>query len=277
MANIPVLVYHSMRIHGMEYQDNDLVALASDLELIADLDMEVVPLREALRQVRDGPSRQGRKLVALTCDDGGDFDFHDLNHPVAGPQRSVISILRGYKRRHAGRNAHITSFVIVSPEARLELDKTCMVGRGWWNDSWWKPAVESGLMDIANHGWDHNHDALPARFHDGVRRGTFKSICTEALADRQIRVAANYLAQKAPNPGARLFAYPYGESNDYLVNEYFERFGAEIGIDAAFGDEPTYLSPSSNNWNLPRFICGRDWRTSSRLVEILEGACRRGA
>lgn len=267
MKGIPVLVYHSMRIHGIDYQNNDLVALAADLDLFARNDFMVIPLRDAI-----STRRSERKVVALTCDDGGDFDFVDLPHPTAGMQRSVIGILRDFKNRHVERSVHITSFVIVSPEARTELDKTCMIGRGWWNDFWWKRAVDTGLMDIGNHSWDHNHDALPVTFHDGTPRGTFKSITNQALADGQIRRAAAYLSRKAPNPGMHLFAYPYGESTDYLVNEYFERFGREMGIEAAFGDEPTYLTPSSNKWDLPRFICGRDWKSSSQLLEILEGS-----
>lgn len=271
---VPVLVYHSMRIHGREYQDNDLCALATDLELIQSEGMTVIPLHRLVGALRGGGNSPAEKrYVALTCDDGGDFDFHDLPHPIAGGQRSVLNILRDFKDSHAAASAHITSFVIVSPEARVELDKTCMIGRGWWNDDWWQPAISTGLMDIGNHSWDHNHDALPAAFHvNGVQRGTFSTICTRQLADSQIRVAADYLKDRAPNPGDRLFAYPYGEANRYLVDEYFPAYASEIGIDAAFGDTPDYVCEESQIWDLPRFICARDWKSPAQLLAILREA-----
>lgn len=271
---VPILVYHSMRIHGREYQDNDLCALATDLELIQSEGMTVTPLSRLVGVLRGGGNSSAEKrYVALSCDDGGDFDFHDLPHPVAGGQRSVLNILRDFKDRHAAASAHITSFVIVSPEARGELDKTCMIGKGWWNDDWWQPAISTGLMDIGNHSWDHNHDALPAAFHvNGVQRGTFSTISTRLLADSQIRVAAGYLKDRAPNPGDRLFAYPYGEANRYLVDEYFPAYASEIGIDAAFGDTPDYVSKESPIWDLPRFICARDWKSPAQLLAILREA-----
>jgi polysaccharide deacetylase len=267
---IPVLAYHSMKIHGTSYAENDLVALASDLETIAGCGYRILPLRELTRRWlrQDGLPDDG-KVVALSCDDGADFDFHDLPHPTAGAQRSVLNILRDFRTRRPEAAPHITSFVIASPQARLELDRTCMIGRGWWNDEWWRDAVASGLMHIANHSWDHNHDALPERFAHGVARGTFKSIATRELADLEIRQAQEFLRSRVPHEGNGLFAYPYGEANDYLAQEYFPRFAAGLGIDAAFSDVAGYITADCERWRLPRFVFGRDWTSGAGLERIL--------
>jgi peptidoglycan/xylan/chitin deacetylase (PgdA/CDA1 family) len=270
---IPILTYHSMKIHGNDYAANDLVALASDLETVRARGFRIAPLQDLVQEwLRDPGALAAEKVVAITCDDGGDFDFHDLPHPTAGTQRSVLNILRDFHARHAGSPPHVTTFVIVSPEARVELDKTCMIGKGWWNDTWWREAAASGFMHVANHSWDHNHDALPARFSHGVKRGTFTSIASRGLADLEIRDAREYLHHRSPNPGDALFAYPYGEWNDYLVERYFPDCAAHIGIMAAVGDEATYFSPGSNRWKIPRFVFGRDWKSPQELERILDGA-----
>ena len=166
----------------------------------------------------------------------------------------------------------MTSFVIVSPEARAELDRSCMIGRGWWNDTWWGEAVASGFIDIANHSWDHNHDALPECLSHGVQRGTFRSIASRDLADIEIRRAQELLVRRVPNPGIALFAYPYGECNDYLVGEYFPRYAPQLGIQAAFTDAADCFEANANPWAVPRFICGRDWKRPQDLDMILDDA-----
>lgn len=270
---IPILTYHSMKIHGADYGNNDLVGLASDLETVRARGFRIVALAELVRQWRQSPQElESRKCVAFTCDDGGDFDFHDLPHPTAGEQRSVLNILRDFQARHREQPPHITSFVIASPEARVELDKTCLIGRGWWNDTWWREAAASGLMDIANHSWDHNHEALPERFSHGVERGTFKTIATRRLADEEIRAAHEFLRARVPNAGNALFAYPYGEFNEYLVEEYFPAFGDAMGIAAAFSDTAGYLCAQANRWKIPRFVFGRDWNSPEGLQRILAEA-----
>jgi len=164
--------------------------------------------------------------------------------------------------------------VIVGPEARRELDKACMGGRGWWNDAWWREAAASGLLHIANQSWDYNHAALPDFFSHGVPLGTFRSIATRELADAEIARAAEYLRVHAPNPGDTLFAYPYGESNEYLAGEYFPRFGARLGIVAAFTREPACFTAGAARWRIPRFVFGRDWKSPAELERILAGAAR---
>lgn len=272
---IPILTYQPMHIDGNDYRANDLKALASDLRQLTDSGFKIVPLRSVVDAWLDNRgSELNGKLVALACDDGSDFDYVDLPHPTAGTQRSVFNILRDFAADNPGKQdeINITSFVIVSPEARAALDSTCMIGKGWWTDAWWSPAIRSGLMHIGNHSWDHHHESLPHSFSQGVPRGTFLTINSKGLADYEIRLAAEYLREHAPNPGIELFAYPYGESNPYLTREYFPRYGTELGIKAAFTDRAAFLEPGSSRWEIPRFMCGRDWRSPAELQAILDAA-----
>ncbi len=261
-----------MRIAGSTYRTNDLIALSRDLEIIENHGFRVIKLSTLIADRARFAETVNGKFVALTCDDGGDFDFYDLPHPAYGTQRSVMNRIVDFRSKHPDSSAHITSFVIVSPEARVELDRTCMVGKSWWTDSWWRRAISSGLMEIGNHSWDHNHDSLTGPSYSGSRRGTFCVISTKELADLQIRKSSEWLHQSAPNPGAFLFAYPYGESNAYLRDTYLPTYGRELGVAAAFGTDAKYFDGESSVWNIPRFVCGRDWSDPAGLEAILDGA-----
>ncbi len=270
---IPVLTYHAAFVNGSNYQDNNLMAFAEDLRLVDRLGLKIIPLTLVVRALVEGhPVPQ--YSVAISLDDGTDFDYVDLHHPVFGLQRSFLNTMRDFVAEFGSARQptlHATSFVIASPAARDELDKRCLMGAHWYNDTWWAAAVSTNLMGIANHSWDHNHPDTTTLNGD-VGRGTFRSIDNVTLADHQIRLAQNYLINKAPNPATALFAYPYGESNDYLEQEYFPRFGRELGIAAAFSTQPAPITEGASRWNLPRFVCAADWKSRDDLARILRDA-----
>ena len=273
--NIPILTYHSMSISGNEAANNDHKALAADLEVIDALGFEIQPLAALVTAWLEEPARlEGRRLVALTCDDGPDFDFRDIEHPQWGVQRSFLNILRDFRasRPSAQPGLHITSFVVVSPRDRAELDRVCMHGRGWWGEDWWSEAIASGLMGIASHSWDHNHAALASAHLPGTRRGVFTTIDTPQAADYQIAQASRYLWERAPNPAARLFAYPYGPHNEYLAREYFPRRAQELRIDACFADGARPWTQACDRWALPRFVHARDWHEPDDLARLLSAS-----
>jgi peptidoglycan/xylan/chitin deacetylase (PgdA/CDA1 family) len=203
--------------------------------------------------------------VALTCDDGSWFDWHDLDHPTCGPQRSFANILRDFAAE-TGAAAHMTSFVIVSPDARAILDRTCLIGRGWWGDDWWRDAEREKLIAIESHSWDHNHHTLPETVQREQRTGTFRTIDTHADADAEIRRANDWLDAHCRVPRAGLFAFPYGETNEYLLRDYLPRHVAEHRLRAAFGTEPRPVGFDSDRWNLPRYVCGHHWRSADELL-----------
>lgn len=276
---VPVLAYHAVNIAGNDYATNDHVAFAADLRLIDALGLRVVPLQ----RVADALAGRSRdtldRTVALTCDDGSNFDYFDLDHPAHGPQRSLHNLMTDfcYERGFdAQPDLHLTTFVIASPDARAEIDRRCLVGRGWMGEAWWRPALQSGRIAIENHGLDHNHSVLPGPGIDGMPRGTFEAVDNHARADAEIRAAARYIDSRIAPFRTRLFCYPYSQSNDYLRREYFPRHGDEHGMDAAFGGDPQPVTESSDRWNLPRYVCGHHWKSPGELEAILRDTALRG-
>ena len=267
---VPILTYHAAYVSGMGYASNDHAGFAADLAALGRLGWRV----ESLRRVVDaflGKAVLEGKVVGLAFDDGTDFDFHDLDHPSWGVQRSMFNILRDYEAAHplAQPGLHATSFVVVSPAARVALDASALAGRGWWTDGWWKPAIASGRWGIANHSWDHNHGGIGPTAAGVAAADTFRSVDSFAAAEAEIGQAAAFLKLYAPNPGDALFAYPYGEVNDYLALEYLPCEGERIGVVAAFGCEAGPLTAASPRWNLPRYVFKRDWNAPEELVRLL--------
>ena len=262
---LPVLCYHGMNVHGSDYANNDHVAFEADLALLAAENRSVVPLHDAVA-ARENGVELPKNAVAISFDDGSWFDWHDLEHPALGLQRSFATAMRASRSRFP-RGLHATSFVIVSPEARAFLDRTCMIDRGWWSDAWWRDAEAEGHIAIENHSWDHNHETLP-----GSSRGNFATIDDYTKADAEIRVASDWLAENLPAERPRLFAYPYGETNDYLVREYFPTYTSEHRCTAAFTTDARPMTPADDRWALPRYVCGRDWRTPDELQRVLADA-----
>ena len=267
---VPVLTYHSNNVVGNDYADNDHVALADDLDRIHAAGIGIVPLSRVV-DVRLGVADPAsvENAVALCCDDGSWFDWHDMDHPTCGRQRSFANILRDFAR-DTGAPVHMTSFVIVSPAARVVLDRTCLVGRGWWTDAWWPDAEREGLIAIESHSWDHNHATLPETVQRDGRRGTFRSIDTHALADAEIRQANDWLDAHVRTPRAGLFAFPYGETNDYLLRDYLPRHADEHRLRASFGTDSRPVGFDSDRWNLPRYVCGHHWRSPDALMRLIE-------
>ena len=274
MHPVPILTYHATNITGNDYVTNDHVALAADLRLIDTLGYTIVPLECVVHALLEGASLPD-KALAITLDDGTDFDYRDILHPSYGMQQSMFNILDAF-RKEAGITRqpwlHITSFVIVSPEARQDLDAYGMAGTGWFNHDWWIPAARSGRMAIANHSWDHNLSGVRTA-SPRIRRDTFTCIDTPEQADFQIRQARDFIRRLLPRHApVRLFAYPFGEGNDFLLKEYFPRGCVHTGTLAAFSTEPAPVGTGANRWFLPRYVCGQHWNSPQALEYLLNHA-----
>lgn len=273
MLPVPILVYHATNVDGNDYASNDHVAFAHDLRLLDSLGFRIVPLGQVVDALLD-ENVLPDKAVAITFDDGTDFDYHDLPHSKHGLQRSMLNIMRDFiAERGPARqpSLHATTFVVVSPAAREEMDRKCLAGSDWYRDTWWKPAVASGLLAVANHSWDHNHPTVTSTSRRSAA-GTFRCIDYLALADLEIRRARDYIDAVAPNAGAGLFAYPYGDTNDYLLTEYFPLGESVTGARAAFGTQPGHVGIGANRWHLPRYVCGANWHSPEELSVLLHGA-----
>lgn len=266
--SFPILTYHSQIFHSNHYFGNDHVALARDLELIHEAGMRIAPLSHLvdwLDQARDDRELEGS--IFLTFDDGSNFDVQDLEHPQFGMQRSFKGIMEDFAdRRDLGRvgGLHATSFVIASEGNRKQIDEEALFARGWMSSDWWRETDAAGLIAIENHSWDHNHPAL-----EGEGRGNFHSINTPEQCRQQI-VRASRAIGEITGRRPEFFAYPFGESNAYLREVYFPGFGEEHGCKAAFGTDPAHADRSSDRWNLPRYVCGRDWTDPEGLRRIIE-------
>ncbi len=272
MRSAHVLTYHSGNICGNDYASNNLVALDQDLELIRSLGFPLIPLWTlADAVVRRDFAALPECSVAITLDDGLDFDFLSLVHPTHGPQRSVYQILRNFSARYDCQ-VHATSFVIASPDARRQIADREMLGHQWINESWWRGAVASGLVHIGNHSWDHVSPSVRHDPSEACRRSSSKFIDNPEAADRQVRDARNYIEQIAPNPCSALLAYPYGDYSAFLIDEYLPDERNNHGTIAAFTSEPGTVTELSNRWMLPRYMCGEHWNSPAALASLLRSA-----
>ena len=86
---VPILTYHGVNVAGNEYAGNDHVAFAADLELIHALGLRIVPAQWLVDNLLGRAGHDLRRCVVLTCDDGSNFDYYDLDHPEHGSQRSA--------------------------------------------------------------------------------------------------------------------------------------------------------------------------------------------
>lgn len=269
---VPVLTYHAVNIAGNDYANNDHVAFAADLRLIDDLGLRIVPVHWVVNQLLGLAERDLSGCVALSCDDGSDFDYFDLDHPQHGPQTSLFNVMREL-RIERGRDCqpdlHLTAFVIASAQARETMDTACLAGKDWMRDSWWRAASISRLMAIENHSFDHNHPCLAEPGAGGMPRGSFLDVNTAQRAEAEITTAQQILNDHLAPYRASLFCYPFGHAPEYLRAQWLPENGAKIGLKAAFGDGAQPLSQDSDIWNLPRYICGWHWKSPTELEAIL--------
>ncbi len=263
---IPILGYHSLHAPGNDYTTNDHIALEQDLKLIRDKGLTVLSASTLVDYLLNKRwNKLNGNYVVLSFDDAPDVDYYNFQHPDLGCIKSFHALIQEY-------NVPAISFVIASPEARIELDKTCIAGRNEWRDSWWNDAIDHGLLEIGNHSWDHNHETLKIVAQRNQLKGNFHVIDSWEDADNQIRKAEQYIQNKTKYRATGLFAYPYGQTNDYLVRQYLPDYQHQHTIKAAFTTSGQYVTPDSNRWEIPRFICGDHWKQPEELKAILKQA-----
>lgn len=279
-VKIPVLGYHSAWILGDTYQTNDHIALSHDLRTIHAQGFHIVPLVWIVEWILGRREEATlRKAIAITFDDGADFDYYDIDHPQHGPQRSFYNILRDFQKEFGSAAQpflHASSFVIASPEVRQAIDKRSYAGLAWMTDGWWKEAHGSGLMSIYNHSWDHNHPDASSVYEKNQNKGSFFSIDTFVECQGEVKRAAEYIQQRIAPAWPDVFAYPWGQSSEYIRETYFPEFVAQHRTIAAFAAGGGYVTKASSRWNLPRFGSAapwpEGWGSTEQLMQILQGA-----
>ena len=191
------------------------------------------------------------------------FDYEEVEYRDFGLQTSTRSILRN-------SNTHITLFAIASVRAREQIGAETLGNDSFMTNSWWREADQSPWAAIENHGWDHCHPAVSEPVGGA---GTFSGVSDFESCNQQVNIAADSIAAitgRRPD----LLAYPYGESSDFLRNTYLPEYENEHGMRAAVSTTPDYASLKSNRWDIPRFICGRDWNSPEGFQQILDQAKR---
>ncbi len=266
------------------------MALRQDLETLHQRGYVVVPvywIAEWVAGLRDG-STLPNKVVGITFDDGANLDWIDGNGPYDICKWSFRSVLQEFKSRHPELpwySPHAASFVLASPEARR------LIGGGTMTDSWWGAANSSGIMEVYNHGMDHDHDSIRSATRDDtvsapltvwlpvgaygdnqwLGRANFYRIDSYWESNYEVSKAAAYIKTKI-GVWPDLFAYPYGHASPYLRDTYFPAYWNEHQTLAAFCLGNTYLTKSSHRFCLPRFSYGSAWTTPTGLANLLDGA-----
>jgi len=266
-----ILAFHSHNIAGNTYETNDHVALDGSLGLLGELGIPVLRLADIVRALRERTFGElPARFAAITMDDGSDYDWKPLTHPVHGPQEPMGAIVRRHTRAILGifarRRACATAFVIASPEARDQITGPAKPYR--LSDDWWAEAQSSGYFDIGCHGWNHVHPLV-----EEVRRSpdlveAFGNVRTPEEAERQVTQAARFIRGRAGAAAAHLFAYPYGQVSDYLADTWLP---AQDDVLAAFTTVDRPLEAGADPWRLPRYVCGWHWKSSDDLRAILAG------
>lgn len=267
---VPVLTYHAANIESNTYRANDHLALKQDLANLHRWGYSIVSLRQLFAWHQGQFTLEGR-TVAISFDDGTDFDFHDIKHPACGRQRSMANILRDHSTA-TGQQVYAALFVVASPQARELLDQRGLVGRGWWKDDWWAAANQSEELSIECHSWDHLHPDLDTVAHSDNLKGNFSAVSSWTDCDIQFRQAGDYLASKMGGARPDFFAYPWGQYSEYMTHEYLPQYQQQHGFKAAFSTEPEAVTRAHSRWALPRFVCGRDWNSPEGLEHILRVA-----
>ena len=273
-SRLVLLAWHSINVTGTDYATNDLVAFGADLALLDRRGWTILPLADALARRAAGTLPE--RTACLTLDDGSVMDWHPFDHPTAGPQTPARDRLAAFADglpSDTPHRPHASVFVLASPEARAEMDRVDYFSLGVWGDDWWAAANRSGRMSIENHSWDHNHPSLARTAGPADRPRDFLAIDTEATCRAEIEPASDYIERTAGRR-PRYFAYPWGQVSDYLRDEFLPTFGTSIGLDAALGCEPGPVTESSDRWFLPRYVCGRDWRSAEDPEAVLRDASR---
>lgn len=267
MVQVPILTYHSHNIRGDGPADNDHAALAADLRAIHQAGLRITPLHRVVSWLEgNSGDEEVAGAVCLTFDDGCDFDVRDIDYPGYGMQRSFLGIMEDF-RANMGRDAqpglHATTFVIASREARETIDATQLFGQGWIGQDWWREVDAKALFSVESHGWDHNHPDLP-----GEGRGGFSTVDTYPRCLQQV-VRAGEAIEAQTGRWPVLFAYPFGESSAFIREHFFPGHPEVHGCRAALGTEPGTAGADSDRWNLPRYVCGRDWRSPEELIALI--------
>ena len=263
---IPILTYHAGNVTGNSYAENDHIALESDLYALHRNGYLILPLATIAKWLHGATdiSHLGTRLIGISCDDGVDTDYISRDYLGFGPQKSFHDILASFIQEVGQTNqphAHITAFVIASEKARRAIESHSLQSERLLDDAWWKAANEHSIFSIENHSLDHRHPALYPE-----AEANFHSIVDVDEANHQI-ISAKTEIESIIQSHTELFCYPWGHSNDFLVQQFMPNQGKQSGIIGAFTCDGEHTDINTNPWSIPRYVCGYHWRSPKQFVE----------
>lgn len=271
---VPILCYHSWTV-GQDYLSDNHKALESDLKLLSRKGYSLLPVSQ-LVSILSGETPasaiSGKKVVCITFDDGKSFDFNDDHVDGIGSITSFHTLLKQSQTSLplAMEGERAVSFVIASPNARAELQRSLKDHPEQWQDDWWLTCANEGIIGIANHSWDHLHESVDQVRQRENKKGSFFDIDNYEDADGQILAAQEYINHITHNQCLPLFGYPYGHAPSYLRDEYFPKNGKRLGIKAAFSTAGEPVTLNTCIWDIPRYVCGFHWKSVDELERLLD-------
>ncbi len=271
--SVPVLCYHSWQL-GDNYTDDNHFAMEQDLRTLASMGYQILPT-EQLIAVLSGkvcPSNiANRKLACITFDDGKRWDFYDgvrSNGSKIKSFRRILTESQNAVPTHLN-GARSLAFVIASPDARNELSQAFSEPPDYWTHDWWKKSAKEGIVGVANHSWDHVHDALKTVRQAENKKGSFFNIETYPDAHAQIAEAQTIIDKIAGKKRISVLGYPYGHAPSYLREEFLPTYGPSIGLKGAMSTAGRAVTNDTNIWDIPRFVCGHHWKTPTEFSELI--------
>ncbi|MDA3933925.1 MAG: polysaccharide deacetylase family protein [Gammaproteobacteria bacterium] len=270
MLKIPVLCYHAHIISSNDYAGNAHIALAEDLELIQSCGKRIMPLHWIIDWLEGKRAdTELENAVGLSFDDGTLLDFQAVVHPQYGNLPGMLPIIQRFARRYPQDQAsvHASCFVISSPLARAQADRYLLHDLNWLTSDWWLKAQASGMISIENHSWDHNMAVATEAM--STPSNSFSGVRTAPQANYQI-LGSSELIELITGVRPYLFAYPYGDVNDYLALDYLPGTESQSGLRGAFTTTGNHIDRNADRWKLSRYVHGFHWTCSKELRIIIE-------
>ncbi|MCF6263621.1 MAG: polysaccharide deacetylase family protein [Xanthomonadales bacterium] len=272
----PIFTYHSQNIRSNRYGENDHVSLKADLEDLHTHGKRLISLTTLvdwlLAGVDDGSLDDA---VCITFDDGCKLEISDEIVPGYGLQTSFLSILKDFREQQSVDTPHqvrATTFVLADAAVREQMDRESLFGLGWMQADWWAAVKAEGIIDVQSHGWDHLHNMQPDVLGEKLPHARFVSVDSFAQCELQVFRAGQVIASGTDGVKPQYFAYPYGAASVYMRDTYLPENINRTGIRAAFSTQPAHVTLATSRWNIPRYVCGRDWQTPQQFAAILDGS-----
>jgi len=271
----PILTYHSQNIRSNRYGENDHISLKADLESLHTNGKRLISLTTLvdwlLAGVDDGSLDDA---VCITFDDGCKLEISDEIVPGYGLQSSFLSILKTFQEQQTPDSQHqvrATTFVLADEAVREQMDRESLFGLGWMQADWWAAVKAEGIIDVQSHGWDHQHNMQPDVHGESLPHARFVSVDTFSQCEQQVYRAGQVIASGCDGIKPQYFAYPYGAASTYMRETYLPENINRTGVRAAFSTQPRHVTLASNRWNIPRYVCGRDWQSPEQFITVLNG------